>query len=63
MTQCERKEFESLNHTFFNLFWMPGTWFVSTLKKANSAGLLKDEKGTKCVMEVPISIETTQKSL
>jgi Bestrophin, RFP-TM, chloride channel len=51
MTQEEKKNYESVIPAV-NLFWIPATWFVSALNEAVSAGTLKNESGTKLIMEV-----------
>lgn len=51
MTQTEKKYYESIAPVV-NLFWVPGTWFVSALNEAIKEGMLNDEAGSKLIMEV-----------
>lgn len=51
MTCTEKQCYESIAPTV-NLFWVPSTWFVASLEEAIQEGILKDESGSKLIMEV-----------
>lgn len=52
MTGTEKEHLESIVSDV-NLFWVPGSWFVSTLQEAVDDGTLSvDPIGIKLVMEV-----------
>jgi hypothetical protein len=51
MTKKELQELESISADI-NLFWVPGTWFISTLQEAKRRHVLTDANGAKLIMEV-----------
>lgn len=51
MTLSEKHYLESIDSDL-NLFWVPGSWFVSNLQEAINEGTLTDSIGIKLVMEV-----------
>ncbi len=54
MTATEKEHLESIVSDL-NLFWVPGSWFVSTLQEAVDDGTLSvDPIGLKLVMEVTL---------
>lgn len=60
MTQTEKQCYESISPVV-NLFWVPSTWFASTLNEAVRDGILADPAGNKLIMEVTQTIEITRK--
>lgn len=50
MTQTEKQCYESISPVV-NLFWVPSTWFASTLNEAVRDGILADPAGNKLIME------------
>lgn len=59
MTQKEKQAYESIAPVV-NMFWVPGTWFISTLDAAVSEGFLTNHPGNKLVMEVHIDSWMTE---
>lgn len=51
MTQTEKHYYECIKPDI-NLYWVPSSWFVSTLKDAVKEGILTNYEGVKLIMEV-----------
>lgn len=51
MTPKEKQIYESIAPVV-NLYWVPGTWFISALDTAVKQGFMKNHPGNKLIMEV-----------